>query len=239
MPYIPQPSSGGGGGGGGGGGAPSGESYCSKNIWELREGFLQVNSSTSYKFNTPDLGVYEVLVTPAKSYGVAEVKVFKCLSEVNGVEAPQETVYFYGDIWVSAKELSSVENLKDATIRFKVENKWLSNNKIEENNIRLFRLEENTWILVETERLKRDEKYVYYQAKTNAFEPFSITTLSTQSTPVFDFYPPIKINDTEHADSPGIVIDSKSSPGGDIFTALIVFGILIYTLKFTRKKIEK
>jgi PGF-pre-PGF domain-containing protein len=182
---------GGGGGGGGGGFAPTGSPYCTSFIRELRDGFLKSNSPTTYTFRTQDFGIYEVVITPAKTLGQVDVKVVKCISDLKGVSQFPGIRYIFNDVWASAKELSLDDGIVSLTLRFKVDKSWLLDNNIADSSMKLSWYNGDQWIYLETDIINRDDKYVYYEAITNRLGPFIIGTISIQRS-----FPQISVNPT-------------------------------------------
>lgn len=139
---------GGGGGDGGGGFAPTGSPYCTSFIRELRDGFLKSNSPTTYTFRTQDFGIYEVVITPAKTLGLVDIKVVKCISDLKGVSQFPGIRYIFNDVWASAKELSLDDSIVSLTLRFKVDKSWLLDNNIADSSMKLHGIMEtngSTW----------------------------------------------------------------------------------------------
>ncbi len=130
-----------GGGGGGGGGVASEEPNKNIQLRESREEYLRAGDSRSFIFTTSDLVINEVLITPAKSYGLTNVKV----EQLNGlptkkdITSPEGTAYIFSNIRVNEKEIAKGSGIKDAAIKFKVNNNWLSDNKLSENDMVLLR----------------------------------------------------------------------------------------------------
>lgn len=182
---------GGGGGDGGGGFAPTGSPYCTSFIRELRDGFLKSNSPTTYTFRTQDFGIYEVVITPAKTLGLVDIKVVKCISDLKGVSQFPGIRYIFNDVWASAKELSLDDSIVSLTLRFKVDKSWLLDNNIADSSMKLSWYNGDQWIYLETDIINRDDKYVYHEAITNKLGPFIIGTISIQRS-----FPQITVNPT-------------------------------------------
>jgi PGF-pre-PGF domain-containing protein len=193
---IPEPSApgkvdmgGGGGGGGGGGFVPTGSPYCTTFIRELRDGFLHSNTPSTYTFNTQGFGIYEVVITPAKTLGLVDVKIVKCISDLKSVSQFPGIRYIFNEVWASARELSLNDSIVSVILRFKVDKSWLADNNIAESSMKLSWYDGNQWIYLGTDPIDKDDKYVYYEATTNKLGPFIIGTVSIQE-PI----PMIRIN---------------------------------------------
>jgi len=223
-------------GGGGGGGVISPEPFHNIEMFEIMEEYLGADVPASYIFTTPTLVVSEVLITPARNFGTTSIRVemLKDISEVEGVTPPSGIVYRYANIWVGAKELEMEDSIVDAFIGFKVERNWLAENNLEENSIKLLRWGGSKWNLLDTVPKSRDETFVYYEAKTNAFSPFAIVavplypsaTVQVVETPTFITIPFQKIT------------ESKFLMVGYILIAFILIGLVVYKLRKYKKAIR-
>lgn len=236
-PYSPSSGGGGGEGGGGGGGLVSEGLICSRYIYETREMYLQANFSVPYKFSTPDLRIYEVLINPVKSLGLAEVKVARCLLKNKDIPSPQEIVYSFLDVLTSARELQNEDNINDAAIKFKVEKKWLLKNNLDDSNIRLFNWDGNAWNLLETDLDSQDEKYVNYTAMTKTFGAFAISIVPAQPPRAIEISQTDRsIEAPESVETPLPKIQPKTTGWGYPGGTLTIIGILAIGLRIARRK---
>ncbi len=172
----PAPGTATGGGGGGGGGVISPEPPTNIETYEIADEYLGANVPASYIFTTPDLVISEVLITPAKNFGITSIRVemLRDLSKIEGMTPPPGILYKYANIWVGARELDNPGSIIDAFIGFKVERSWIAQNNLEENSMRLLRWDGNKWTSLDTQPTSRDETFVYYYSKTSGFSPFAI-----------------------------------------------------------------
>lgn len=227
-----------GGGGGGGAGAASGEPYSNIEKQEIREEYLQANLTASYKFRTPELVIYEVLITPAKSLGPVSVKIeeLRGLSKMKGVTQPFGIIYVHTNIWVSAKELADRKGMMDARVRFRIENRWMAETNLYDSKIRLLRWNQSRWVPLETEPRGRDANYTYFEAKTDGFSHFAISIDPFyQAVPIYPMTTP-GINATS------ALMETPSGTAGETklplaaLTAAILAGIFLYRLIAERLK---
>lgn len=78
--------------------------------------------------------------------------------------------------------LASRGNIKEALIRFRVENRWITSEGISNNSeVRMYQWDGIKWGELETERISLDSSYTYYEAKTNFFSQFAIGGSKVQS----------------------------------------------------------
>ncbi len=226
------------GGGGGGGGAISPEPPNNIEMFEIIEEYLGADVPASYIFTTPSLVISEVLITPAKNFGVTSIRVemLKDISQVEGVTQPSGVVYKYANIWVGAKELEMEDSIVDAFIGFKVESYWLAENNLEESSIKLLRWDGRNWGSLDTVPKSRDEQFVYYESKTPGFSPFAIVAVPIYPSaadriveiPTLIAVPFQKIIET---------IESKSLMWASILIALILISLVLYKLRIYKKAI--
>jgi PGF-pre-PGF domain-containing protein len=184
-PVVSPSSSGGGGGGGsrggsggGGGGGSSGENYS--NILLIEKYDLQISKDalTSYRFTDQKNPIMFVNITGNTSLGIitTSVEVLKDTSDL--VKTPPDgLVYKNANIWVGTSGFATPKNIKEAIVRFRVENSWLSDNNFIGSNVKLFRWNKIEWIELETAEITKDDTYTYFEGKTNMFSPFAISSL--------------------------------------------------------------
>jgi PGF-pre-PGF domain-containing protein len=226
---VPASSS---GDGGTGGGTISKEPPDNLNLWETQNKDLQANIPTSYIFTTPELDVYEILINPSKDLGVVSLRVelLKGLSSIEGIISPPGEIYKFINIWFDY--VGFEKQNRDAIIGFRVDNNWIAGKKIEGSSISLLRWDGKKWSPLETQLKDHDEKYTYYQAKTNSFGAFAISSIS----PYYRVTPEVQITETP------IFTPIQTRPIQSKFywlysiTAFILFLLLFLFLKRRRKK---
>lgn len=83
---------------------------------------------------------------------------------------------------ISLENLAN-NNIKTATIKFKVANSWMSGNNVDENSIKLLRYSNSAWTELQTVKASKDSLDTTYQATTPGFSYFAITgtQLSSQN----------------------------------------------------------
>jgi PGF-pre-PGF domain-containing protein len=171
-------SSGSSSGGGGGGGGASGENYSNIQKQESREEFMVKDLPTKYTFTTPELPVSEITITGTTNAGLitTQIELLKSVSTLVKENAPG-TIYKYVNIWVGTSGFAVPQNIKEATIKFKVENSWLASGSLKDTDVIMSRWDGSKWNSLETQMINKDENFTYYQAKTNAFSPFAISNV--------------------------------------------------------------
>jgi len=163
-------------GGSGGGASISAEPFENVLKKETREELLSINVPRSFHFTTPELPVSEVAITSNINAGLINVQVelLKSRSTLVKDDAPGD-VYKYVNIWVGTSGFAVPKNIKEAVIKFKLENSWLKSKGFKESDIAMLRWDGTQWTSLATEKKNSDEEFTYYEAKTNAFSPFAIS----------------------------------------------------------------
>ncbi len=89
-----------------------------------------------------------------------------------GSSAPSGTSLGYMDISVNGSE-----NIRSGTIHFKIAKSTISDNNLDNENIKLLHFNENTklWETLDTVLENEDENYLYYAAQTSSFSWFGIS----------------------------------------------------------------
>src|SRR3990167_2021771 len=131
-------SSSGGSSGGSMGGCGGGTAEPYENIYKYEVQEHTVSTiPVSFKYVSPELAVYEVLVTSLQSdIASLRIEVLKDASKLVGSPAPG-IEYKNINAWIDYKRI------KNATIRFKVENSWMNNNGLSDNNIKMNKWDNN------------------------------------------------------------------------------------------------
>ena len=214
------------GGGGGGGGGSSGEN--TSNIEVIEKYDLQISKDviTSYKFTNKKNPIMFVNITGNTNMGIitASLEVLKTTSTLVNTP-PEGLVYMYANIWVGTSGFATPKNIKEALIKFRVDNSWMNSNGVSGSDIALMRWDGSRWIKLETKELSKEDAYTYFEAKTNAFSPFAIsgfkgTIVATASPEVTT----VTTEEQEATPSP-----TKKAPGFDPLLAIV--GLIISVLR--------
>jgi PGF-pre-PGF domain-containing protein len=164
-----------GGSGGGGGGGKSGEN--TSNIEAIEKYDLQISKDalTSYRFTHTKNPIMFVNITGNTSLGIitASIEVLKGTSTLVTVP-PEGLVYKNANIWVGTSGFATPKNIKEALIKFRIDNAWMSANGVSASDIVLMKWDGKGWIKLETKVLSKDGTNSYFEGKTNSFSPFAI-----------------------------------------------------------------
>ncbi len=232
------PSSGGGGGGssggsssGGGGGGGSAEPYENIYKYEIQEHNV-FTTPVSFKYVTPDLVIYEVLVTSTQSdIAALRIEVLKDTSKLVSMPAPG-IVYKNLNAWIDYKRI------KNATIRFKVENSWIDGNKLSDSNIKMNKWDNTNkrWIELLTNVKNKDGQYTYLEAQTDTFSSFAISVARPLPTTVVDSSTPAS---TSAANISPVPIDASMTKRNDYTKLEIGIVAIVVVLIFYMLRIKK
>lgn len=175
-------ASNGGGGSGGGGTGSSGviTSEPPSNIEkaERHDKDLMANTPATYFFSSAEHGVSQIIITGKENENEIAVRVeaLKGTSKGASTSAPG-TVYKNLNIIVGTKKI------KEAIIKFKVENSWLNSNNLDASDVRLVKWDGSKWIDREAAEKSKDDSFTYFEAKTDSFSSFAITGLKAGASP--------------------------------------------------------
>ncbi|WP_370575524.1 S-layer protein domain-containing protein [Methanomethylovorans sp.] len=164
------------GGSGGGGGAASGEDYGNIQVKEIRQQNINRDSAVLYEFNEEKNAIDSIGFTSLKNAGTvsATIEVLKGRSSFVASDAPG-TIYQNMNIWVGKTGFATPDNIKNATLRYRIDKAWIEENDIAESSIRMYRFHNNEWNALPTHKVSEDSGYVYFESETPGFSPFSIT----------------------------------------------------------------
>ncbi len=216
------------GGGGGGGGTTSGEPFENIQKKESRDGFMVKDLPTKYTFTTPELPVSEIQITSTTNADMITtlVELLKNQSKLANESAPG-VVYKYVNIWVGTAGFAVPKNIKEATIKFKVESAWLASGSLKDTDVIMLRWDGSHLNALETQVIDKNESFTYYQAKTNAFSPFAISSVKGLGVPTA--VPTVEVTETSvkptETLTPAPAVTRQSS-GFEIVLAVAVLSIL-------------
>ncbi|RZN16059.1 MAG: PGF-pre-PGF domain-containing protein [Methanosarcinales archaeon] len=177
---------------------------------ETRDQYLYANRDVTYSFTTPELAIYEIVVSATKSTNLISARIELLKGTSTLVDAPPEgTVYKNLNIWLGTYGFATPENIEDATISFKVEKSWLTDNKLSKNDISLAKWESGNWIELSTTLLKDDSDYVYYEVHTTSFSPFAIVGKFVPTVPESTVTEPVSTESAEPEPTDGVSTEGE------------------------------
>lgn len=169
--------------GGGGGGVSSGESPENIELYETRDAELVAGVPVTYRFTTPQLAVYELVITANISAGPTSAKIEHLKGTSRLVTSPPPgAIYKNENIWLGSSGFAVPTNIREAIVRFRINNSWISGENIDANKISMMRRDGNQWVSLDTNQARKDDNFTYYEAQTNSFSPFAISGVKTALT---------------------------------------------------------
>ena len=142
---------------------------------DMTEMYLVLNTPVLFTFKFPELSIYEIAVTGKETNNMAlKVEALKGPTKNSGISAFSGTVYKNVNVWASSK------SIKEGQIRFKVENTWITNAG---NDLRMVKWDGSKWVDLVTSEIKKEDTYTYYEANTDSFGSFAITSMKAEDVP--------------------------------------------------------
>jgi len=225
------PSSGGGGGGGGGG--LSDENFTNIELNEKYYLYIYKDKVTSYRFTSNSNPVLFINITGNTNPGEirASVEVLRDSSTLIKETAPG-TVYKNINIWVGTSGFAVPKNIKEAVIRFKVENMWISRNGFSQSDIKMYKWDGNSWFMLETDAKGTDDRYSYFESKTNSFSSFAISGIESTYFPIVS-KPTESLTVMPETGQESATTQAEKSPGFEV--AIMIISLYAVYLSWRRK----
>lgn len=180
------------------------------------------NTPVTYTFKEPEHGISEITVTGKANQNDISIKIETLKSTAKGVsEQPPGAIYKNMNIVVGTTKI------KEAVIKFNVENSWLDSNNLAGSDVRMIKWDGSKWNTLETTEKNTDGKVTYYEAKTGSFSSFAITGLKALAPPAIDSSPGLT------ATTAPIAVPTKKASG---FGVMLALGTLCVVYLFGRKR---
>jgi len=162
------------GSGGGGGGSP--EPAKNIEVKELSQVFITNGKEIKFDFTKNATCVVSVNFDAKKTLGKTTtiVEMLKGKSSMVS-ELPSGEVYKSFNVWVGNGGIATSKNIENPTVCFKVEKSWIEDKKIDPTSIALNSYSEKKWEQLKVETSGKDDKFLYFTAKTPEFSSFAIT----------------------------------------------------------------
>ena len=131
------------------------------------------NTPTTFKIENPDLlKVAEIEITTVEDIKNVEVKVDIPLPTEIPVNFVEKNKVFLTYIKITTNV--SNEKISSAKIRFKVEKLWIDANNIDPSKVFLYKLVDNNWVQLPTQKISEDANNIYYESSLSSFSIFVI-----------------------------------------------------------------
>ncbi len=223
---------------GGGGSSTSGEDYNNIERTEKYEMNIYKGVSTSYQFTQNGLVEFVNITGNVNADSVTTiVEVLRNTSSFANTSAPGY-LYKNFNIWVGTAGFAVPDNIKEATITFRVDRAWLDEKGISE--VVLYRYTDGDWILLPTmnpQDIRGEDGFVRYHAITDRFSPFAIAGVAgeevfIQSTQL----PTATAGTTATAAVTGAEATLSSSSDWRTVLIMALVGIVAAVLLFIRRR---
>ncbi|MDW7725840.1 MAG: S8 family serine peptidase [Candidatus Methanoperedens sp.] len=217
-----------GGGGGGGGGGASGEPFSNIEVKEKYDLHIFRDKVTSYMFTSTANPVMFVNITGNVNAGeiTTSVEALRNTSSLVNKPAPG-TVYKNVNIWVGTSGFANPRNIKEAVIKFRVENTWLTTHGFSPGDVVMYRWDGSEWNKLETHTSGVIGSGMVFEARTFEFSPFAIsaTGQARSTAPGVDGIINVLSPSPENDSTPDAT-QRKWLPGFTAAAALLVFAII-------------
>jgi PGF-pre-PGF domain-containing protein len=219
------------GSGGGGGGGKSDENATNIEVIEKYDLEISKAALTSYRFKETGNPIMFVNITGNASIGVvtATVEVLKGTSTLVKVP-PDGLVYKNANIWVGTTGMATPKNIKEALIKFKVDNSWMSANGVVAKDIVLVKWDGSSWIKLETKVSSKDDTNTYLEGKTNSFSPFAITATVAEAKTTVTQTPASAVSPTPGGTTPAPAEESDIMTWIIGLIIVVIIGAAVYFL---------
>jgi PGF-pre-PGF domain-containing protein len=224
------------------GGGSAGENYKNILITETVREYINAEQKTCYQFNMENNIVKYINVTGLTNSGkiTTKTEILKNTSSLVD-NALSDMVYMNLNIWMGNLGWATSKNIADATIEFKVEKSWVTQNNIDETSIQMNRYNNGSWDTLVTSLIDQDDNNLYFKSETPGFSSFAVTGKSkpigsageegmvSDQTTVEE-----SSTDTDTSTTDNISTEEKTGiPAPGLFISLL---ILLIAVQFIRKK---
>jgi len=213
--------------GGGGGGAPTGDRYENVLLKEVQNIFVTKDKHITYSFKKEGNKITSIQFLSLKNSGniQATIKMLKDKSSFAKSKAPGQ-IYQQMNIWVGKVGFVVPENVNDLRVDFKVEKKWLEENNIETDTVKLYRYADSSWNALPTTITGEDESCIYFESQTPGFSPFAI--ISETEAPEVTGSVMKSVNEEATAMVP--IEDAYPADKNTVKSKLNVFPVVVYVI---------
>ena len=215
----------------------SGENASNIELIEKYDLQISRDVTTSYRFTHVNNPIMFVNITGNRSQGIimTSEEVLKGTSSLVKTP-PGGLVYKNINIWVGTSGFATPRNIKEALIKFRVDNNWMSANSVTSSDIILKKWNGNSWIELETRVLSKDDTNTFFEGKTNAFSPFAITVKTDEVKSSAKSLDPEAVHDKtsqQPAETPIITrIASSRISNWSIILIILIINIIIVAMYF-------
>jgi PGF-pre-PGF domain-containing protein len=160
----------------GGGGAGSAEDFTNVVMKDVANVYLMMGSNAVYEFSREGNAIQSISLYSLKNSGeiTSTIEVLNEKSKLVHSD-PDGRVYRYLNIWVGKAGFATSDSIRDARIRFKVNNSWIEEMGVSPEEVSLQRYNGSSWEVLPTTFEGNIGSYTIFEASTPGFSPFAIT----------------------------------------------------------------
>ncbi|AFV25288.1 S-layer-related duplication domain protein [Methanolobus psychrophilus R15] len=224
-------------GGGGGGGTASGEKYENIQVKEVKQQNVNRDSVVVYEFKGEKNAIGSIEFTALKNSGTvsATIEILKGKSSFAISDAPGK-IYQNMNIWVGKTGFATPENIRNATLSYRIDRSWIEENGVDESSIRMYRFHNNEWSSLPTQKVGEDSRYVYFESETLGFSPFSIAAYASEELTDKDYQVSLEsepLYSTEDAfkDTEVVADTHKRTPGLGFMFSLVIMVCAVLVMR--------
>lgn len=162
--------------GGGSSGAGSVEDFTNLVMKDADNAYLRMGSNAIYEFSREGNNIQSISLYSLKNSGeiTSTIEVLNERSKLVHSD-PDGRVYRYLNIWVGKAGFATSDSIRDARIRFKVNNSWIEEMGVSPAEVSLQRYNGSSWEVLPTTFEGNIGSYTIFEASTPGFSPFAIT----------------------------------------------------------------
>ncbi len=221
-------------GGGGGGGAGSAEDFANVAMKDVDTQYLKIDTNVIYEFSREGNPIQSISFYSLKNSGeiTSTIEVLNSRSKLVN-STPEGTVYKYVNIWVGKAGFATPTNIKDASLKFKVNSSWIEGMDIDPEDVKLQRYNGASWEILPTTTENITGDFVVFKATTPGFSPFAITAekaLAASANNEMGKTSASLENDSINKTQP------EKTPGFSFVLAVLVMGISAFGYRYLRRR---
>lgn len=192
---------------------------------------LLADQSVIYKFsNVP--GIYEVAVVGKENENGVSLRIEALKGTSRLVTAAPD-----GIVSKNINIFSSSSGIKDALIRFKVENSWMESNSLSSSDVNMVKWDGSRWVQLETTEKNKDSTYTYFETNTTSFSSFAIIgSKGAMAGATLRVTPSVTSRITSSGVTPAVSGVTQATPAAPanlsliaiVVVILIVIGVAVY-----------
>jgi PGF-pre-PGF domain-containing protein len=165
-----------GGGGGGGGGGSTGEDLENIALKDVLSVYVGMDDIVDFDFDDERNDIDYIRYQSLKNAGKISTTIEILKNRSTFADKPVSgLVYKNMNIWVGKTGYATETNIKNPVIGFRVSKEWIENNEVDPATIALNRYNGDSWEMLDTKQNDPGDDYLYVEASTPGFSPFTIT----------------------------------------------------------------